>query len=77
MTTLADAQWLYVRTGGQIRPEILEQVEDTACPEYDNEECMNCGEHPSLIYPVPCPSGCCDRALCLDCADRLGHDITE
>lgn len=76
--TRDDAEWLFIRTGGQERPEVLERDDDD-CPigPLDDEKCMNCGEHPPLNYPIPCPCGQDDRALCLDCAYRLGHDISE
>jgi hypothetical protein len=47
-------------------------ADDTACPEVTEDECFECGEPLRWLVIDPCPAGCCDRAVCLDCAHRLG-----
>lgn len=71
MTDLAGALWAFDRTGGQERPEVLED-DDTACPPFTEDDCYECGEPLRLLVLDPCPRGCCDRPYCLDCAHSLG-----
>jgi hypothetical protein len=46
------------------------------CTGADSEECLSCGATPREILVVPCHRGCCDLALCLDCAAAQGYELS-
>lgn len=59
------------------RPEVPAERRLEDCLPFSEDECFECGEPLRWLVISPCPDGCCDRPVCLPCAESLGLEIDE